>query len=616
MQKELTTLPAASRSARLEKNPRILVVDDNEAIHNDFRKILSNDIAGPDFDAEEAEIFGNEGDGVQRVAFDLSFAFQGQEALEKVRMALDAARRFAVVFMDVRMPPGWDGFETTKKLWEIDPDLQIVICTAYSDYSWEEIMELIGKPDQLLILKKPFDTIEVLQIAHAMTEKWALSQAVRNNMEELELAVNMRTCEYENAMDLLKLEIARHKAAAEQVREQALLLEKARDAIIVRDMDNVILFWNQGAQRLYGWTAEQAVGHKAHDLIQGLGEKGFQAILEKVLAKGSWYGELTQTVADGRKLMVESRVTLVRDDEGQPKSIFTIHTDITEKKQIESRLRQAQKLESIGQLAAGIAHEINTPTQYIGDNVRFVQQSVIEMDTLMRKYELLYQEVKAKGLPMKLVPELEEAITATDIEYLRSEVPKAVQESLQGLERVSKIVGAMKEFSHPGSDEKTLTDINRAIETTITVTRNEWKFLAEIVTDFDSSLPQIPCLPGEFNQVMLNLIINAVHAIGDVVGDGGSAKGTITISTRQSGEWVEIQVKDTGNGIPEAIQEKVFEPFFTTKPVGKGTGQGLTIAHSVVVDKHQGEITFETETGKGTTFTVRLPMKSRDSSHE
>jgi signal transduction histidine kinase len=179
----------------------------------------------------------------------------------------------------------------------------------------------------------------------------------------------------------------------------------------------------------------------------------------------------------------------------------------------------------------------------------------------------------------------------------------------EGVDRVAKIVRAMKDFSHPGTGEKTAVNINLAIENTIMVARNEWKYVAEMVTGQDPNLPLVSCLPDEFNQVLLNLIINAAHAIGEVVGSG-SNKGAITISTRQDGDWAEIRVQDTGTGIPEKIRPKIFDPFFTTKQVGKGTGQGLAIAHSVIVDKHGGTIACETEVGQGTTFVIRLPLES------
>jgi signal transduction histidine kinase len=188
----------------------------------------------------------------------------------------------------------------------------------------------------------------------------------------------------------------------------------------------------------------------------------------------------------------------------------------------------------------------------------------------------------------------------------------AIQQSLEGLERVATIVGAMKEFSHPGGEDKVAINLNKAIESTITVARNEWKYVAEVVTDFDPDLPVIPCLAGEINQVILNLVVNAAHAIGEVVKEGDGPKGIITISTRHVHPWAEIRVQDTGPGIPEDIRERIFNPFFTTKDIGAGTGQGLAITHAVVVEKHSGTITLETEVGRGTTFIVRLPIETSD----
>ena len=189
---------------------------------------------------------------------------------------------------------------------------------------------------------------------------------------------------------------------------------------------------------------------------------------------------------------------------------------------------------------------------------------------------------------------------------LREEVPPAIQDSLNGVERVARIVRAMKVFSHPGAETKTPTDINEAIESTVTVASNEWKDVAELTLDLDESLPLVPCRPGEFNQVILNLVVNAADAIADANDNG--AKGQLTVSTQLRGDHAEIKVSDTGTGIPEAAQPRIFDPFFTTKEVGRGTGQGLAISRSVVIDKHDGTLTFETRRGKGTTFTIRLPL--------
>lgn len=278
------------------------------------------------------------------------------------------------------------------------------------------------------------------------------------------------------------------------------------------------------------------------------------------------------------------------------------------RRHLEQNLESARRLESIGQLAAGIAHEINTPTQYVGDNTRFLKDSFVEIAPLLTKASELAKAVRAGGESTQLASELSSAIDDADLKFLEEEIPRAIEQSLSGIGVVRKIVQSIKEFSHPSREGMTFLDLNRAIESTITVASNEWKYVAEIETEFDPELPEVACLPGEINQVVLNLIVNAAHAIADVVGDSGKSKGIITISTRHDGESVEIRISDTGAGIPEGVREKIFDPFFTTKEVGKGTGQGLSIAHTVIVSKHSGTLEFETEIGKGTTFVIRWPL--------
>ena len=285
--------------------------------------------------------------------------------------------------------------------------------------------------------------------------------------------------------------------------------------------------------------------------------------------------------------------------------------DITERKMLRSQLLQAQKLEAVGQLAAGIAHEINTPTQYIGDNVRFLKDAFLELHGLLTNYERLLLAVQRGALSAEALQEIQQAVERSDAGFLLEEIPKAIDQTLEGVTQVSTLVNAMKEFSHPGSKEKTPLDLNHAIQNTLAVSHNEWKYVADIETDFDPSLPLIPCLPGEFNQVILNLIVNAAQAIGDAIRKDGTERGKIRVQTRNFPNCVEIQIQDTGTGIPEAVRTRVFDPFFTTKEIGKGTGQGLAIARSVIVDKHNGSIEFETTEGKGTTFIIRLPHEGK-----
>jgi PAS domain S-box-containing protein len=301
-----------------------------------------------------------------------------------------------------------------------------------------------------------------------------------------------------------------------------------------------------------------------------------------------------------RHMRLRGRV-VARDELGQALRAVGTLVDIHEARLIQMQAASATKLESIGQLAAGIAHEINTPTQYVGDNVRFLGDSFKQILALLDNLIAISPTEAARSVLIGSHAD------ATDLPYLREEIPKAVAQSLEGIERIGMIVGAMKEFSHPGQD-RTLTDINRAIANTITVATNEWKYVATITTEFDPNLPLVAVFPGEFNQVILNIIVNAAHAIGDGVASARHGKGVIRVVTAHKGHELEVSISDNGCGMPRQVQDKIFDPFFTTKPVGKGTGQGLAIAHNAIVHKHGGTLSVNSEIGQGTTFTIRLPL--------
>jgi PAS domain S-box-containing protein len=317
--------------------------------------------------------------------------------------------------------------------------------------------------------------------------------------------------------------------------------------------------------------------------------------VELVIARPG--GEVRTTLDSARRLTGQN---------GECLGAVAITQDVTEKKKLEGELAHAQKLESIGQLAAGIAHEINTPAQFIGDNVRFLQESIGEVLCII---ERLIPLMIIDGAATISAGETAALLETVDMSYLREEVPKAIAQSLEGIDRISKIVGAMKEFSHPALD-KTPHDLNRAIVSTITVASNEWRYVADVKTEFDADLPRVQVMPGAFNQVILNILVNAAHAVGAIVAEAPGTKGIITISTRKVSNWAEIRIQDTGCGIPEKIRDRIFDPFFTTKAVGKGTGQGLAIAHDVIVNKHNGTITVESAPGLGSTFVLRLPLDS------
>ena len=276
---------------------------------------------------------------------------------------------------------------------------------------------------------------------------------------------------------------------------------------------------------------------------------------------------------------------------------------------------RSEQMQTIGQLAAGIAHEINTPTQYVGDNLRFLQDALQSSMGLLASISRLRgyaRETAECGTLLEEIHELAEEAERSDHDYLMEEAPRAIAQALDGVQRVAIIVRAMKDFSHPHHENKVPFDLNRAIETTLIVAHNELKYVADVVTDLDTTLPLVPCLPGEINQVILNLLINAAHAIGDANRGASGKRGTITVSTRRIDDVAEMRITDTGTGIPEGARDRIFEPFFTTKDVGRGTGQGLAIAHTVVVKKHGGQIRFETQTGQGTTFIVLLPLPQAD----
>ncbi len=312
--------------------------------------------------------------------------------------------------------------------------------------------------------------------------------------------------------------------------------------------------------------------------------------------------QIAAATASGSAIHYEVRVVRSGDDES-----VCIVRDVTEQRELEERLLETQKLGAIGQLAAGVAHEINTPMQFIGDNLHFVRGAIDELLALFERYQVAANDAEHAPLGSVKLEALKLATADADFDYTREELPQALERSLTGVERVTAIVRAMKTFSHPGGDKLAPTDLRGLIESTVMVATNEWKYVADVQLELDPELPPVPCVAGEVNQVILNLIVNASHAIADVVGSTGE-KGRIGISASRDDTHAEIRISDSGTGIPEAARAKVFEPFFTTKEVGKGTGQGLSIAYNCIVKRHRGTISFETELSVGTTFIIRLPL--------
>jgi len=397
------------------------------------------------------------------------------------------------------------------------------------------------------------------------------------------------------------------------------LMETSADRIYYKDLQSRITYGSRSFLQLFNLSElSELRGRTDFDFFSEEHARAAfedeQEIIRTGVAKLNL--EEIETWPDGRVTWVSTSKAPFRDDQGRIIGTFGISRDITRRKaaerehqQMEVLLRHAQKLESIGSLAAGIAHEINTPTQYIGDNTSFLGSTlpaVLSCLEVQRRFLLDLQSGQDRpGQADEALRQIEDL----DLGYLADEIPKAIKETLEGIARVTSIVRAMKDFSHPGGAGKAPVDLNKAIDSTLTVSRSVWKPVAELQQDLDPELAPVLCFQGEINQAVLNLVVNAAQAIDEALDSRRTGRlGVIRIATRQMGREVRISVSDTGNGIPEAIRNRIFEPFFTTKPVGKGTGQGLAIVHSVVVDKHGGRVTVETAPGLGTTFHLFLPV--------
>ena len=503
----------------------------------------------------------------KRNNWDYKFAGCGKEALEKVK-----AWSPDLIFLDL-MLPDINGFEVCSQI-KSDPATQhipVIMITGLADNDSKIKGLNAGAND---FIAKPFDVMELMIKANNLLKL--------KEFEELKLKNEILT-EMFKAIEAAK-------------KDWELTLNCLEDIVLLVDKNEKILRCNRILLTLTGKSYAELLYRNWPEVLQ---ENGFRQI-----SSGSNQGEFSHPL--GKWFLYYSYS--VKEAEGTNIAKVITLKDITERKIIEGQLVQSQKLEAIGHLAAGIAHEINTPIQYVGDNTRFLMDAFKDLHKLLEVYDNLAEAGQSHAELQEILTNVALLKKEIDLPYLREEIPKAIKQSLEGVERVGKIVRAMKEFSHPGPKEKTPTNLNKAIENTVTVARNEWKYVSEMILDLDPDLPLVPCHPNEFNQVILNLVINAAHAIADVVGNGATNKGKITVSTRRKGDKVEISVKDTGTGIPPEIRSKIFDPFFTTKEVGKGTGQGLAIARSIVVDKHGGTIDFETEVGKGTTFTIYLPI--------
>jgi PAS domain S-box-containing protein len=404
---------------------------------------------------------------------------------------------------------------------------------------------------------------------------------------------------------LQRIESIRALSESEQLHRT--LIEAADAGFLIIDADGIILDANPHLADMLGIDdPAQATGRSLLEWVVDEDHAPLRQALQQCRQTGGIRElEIRSLRSDGKRVPIGINGGGVTW-RGRP-CVLALCTDLSRRKMLENQLNQAQKLEAVGQLASGIAHEINTPSQFLGDNIHFLQESFADIASVLRPLQEVDLDAQTPEQARRLLAKLCQAAREVDMDYLLQEVPQAIRQSREGIDRISTIVKAMKNFSRPAVATKVDIDLNHAIRSTVTVARNEWKYVAELDTDLDANLPPVPCLPGEINQVLLHLLINAAHAVGEVV-DEGQAKGQIHISTRLHGACVEVRVADTGPGIAVEHGHKVFEPFFTTKEVGKGTGQGLALARSIVENDHRGTLSFESQPGKGTTFIVRLPL--------
>jgi PAS domain S-box-containing protein len=397
----------------------------------------------------------------------------------------------------------------------------------------------------------------------------------------------------------VQLDITERARAEANVRDSEnklrTLLTSVSDGVIGMDPNGRAIFCNPAADVLLALPAGQIIGRSVADLVGEAADADLKAHYDTPR-------EVLLPRTGGEPLVAEFVLTrAIETGRGAVAAVLTIR-DITQRRALQQQLGQSHKLEAIGQLAAGIAHEINTPTQYIGDNLRFLSQSV--RDIIGAVDTIVAAAASGAADAPALLANVQESLAKVDWDYLRQECPRAVDDSIDGVERIARIVSSMKEFAHPDTQDKQTIDLNRIITSAANVCRHEWKQHAELELELDPALPPIAGYAGDIGQVLVNLIVNAAHAVGEK----GTAQGRIVLRSSRTADGVQLAITDNGVGIPDHLKPRIFEQFYTTKPVGKGTGQGLSLVHRIIVNRHGGSVRFDSTPGVGTTFFLSFPL--------
>ncbi len=563
------------------QNQRIIIIDDNPAIHDDFRKVLlgSSD-SEREVDAAAAVLFGDQPNAVESKRFELDFACRGQEGLEMIHDAVAAGRPYALAFVDIRMPNGWDGIETVTRLWEVDSEIQVVLCSAYSDYSWEEMMSRLGVSERLLILKKPFDNIEVLQLAHALTHKWEMSRQASRTLGELNRMVEERTSELHATNLRLREEIAERSQMQEALRlsEQRfsrIFAANPLPMMLIRAKDAASVDVNRAFLEATGHTREQVLGNTPTGA--GLEIDGFDCA-SKVpqLAAGERLISHPGALRDKKGAALASLLWMEPVELLDGLHYLVIIHDVSLQRTLEERLRHSEKMEAIGQLSAGIAHDFN--------NIL----TVIQVHATLQ---------------------LEE-------QDLLAETSAAMNEINTAAERAATLVNQLLAFSRKQPIRAREVDLCRLLGGMETMLGRVLSAAIDLRFEVPATTPAVWADPTSVEQIILTLAVNA----RDAMPGGGqlavSAKVVEVNAERASrsrdareGRFVRVEVRDTGSGIDPALQEKIFEPFFTTKDVGKGSGMGLASVYGLV-KQHEGWIEVTSAVDKGATFAIFLPISA------
>ncbi len=384
-------------------------------------------------------------------------------------------------------------------------------------------------------------------------------------------------------------------------------LDLSPNSVVILDSVGKILYVNKKFSTTTLFKFNEVLNRNVKDNLPYMCEFADNSVWEILLTEKEWHGQAKNIRKNGNYFWESVSIYTQRDENSYRNFYVIIKDDITERIKIENQRTISKKLESIGHLAAGIAHEINSPLQFVNDSIYFLDISFNDMIVYIKTIE---NHIKNIGESIENYEELNNSLQALkenlDLEFVLNEVPDAFNRISNGLGRVNKIITAMKRFTHSSQNEKSLTDINQEIEMATILTKNEWKYVAEMKLNLAEDLPLVFCLVDEINQVLINLIVNASHTIADKK-EMTETDGTITITTSMDGNDCKITVSDTGKGILPENMDKVFDPFFTTKDPGKGTGQGLSLSHDVIVTKHGGQIYLESEYGHGTTVTIKIP---------